>query len=815
MLPPTKTQILVIGGGPAGSYSASALAREGFDVVILELAHFPRKVLSIIRFWMFHAEYKIAQYGFVRKPGSAIKFNQYMQEGYTDFVALGASNAAWNVTRSTFDEILLRHAQENGVKVFEGVRVTSIDFVDSPSKTDDISNEDWKDVGRPVRASYVTDQGEAGEIEFDYLIDASGRAGVMSTKYLKNRRYNDSLKNVAIWGYWQDTDMYGRDTPRENAPFFEALSDESGWAWFIPLHNGLTSVGIVMDQKQLGIRSRAYAAATGQSVPFPAASTSNPIFAPSTPTSSTPSSSKSDGADSPNNENKQGTSNLAERYLSFIPLAPGVLKLIGEKGKFVGIDEDYTVISEYTSPFSDDHPGPKDSQNEKGKDVPMARTASDFSYSCGRYAGDRWRIIGDAGAFIDPFFSSGVHLACTGALSAATSIAASLRGDCSEAEAAEWCHQRITISYTRFLVVVLSAYKQIRSQSVSVLADIKDENFDKAFAFLRPVIQGGAEMGAKLSEDEVQRALDFCVNLFSPTTPEQHASVREKLRSLQSSPQVPLSPSGDGAQTPCTPPRPRFIRPPPLQRANTSSPHSRQLSMQILTSMTGLGIREEDDVVGDEDAERRLMDVHAPIVSPRTLTQFLKTKFNRTRSNTMPAPRVSGFVSPPTSPTTSSFGVDLAGRNVKGRRRSGTVSTMGSRSRIGQSIVSTPALSMSSSLSGLSTPRSPLSSVPSDDESGSEREEFHDAAEHPIPPSDIEDGNKPEVPEEEEEGGETEDDEEEVSEMKMVLDKVNARRVIHAEHGGLNGLESEAVAGFVVRLVRGDLGLSRAAAQEE
>ena len=61
---------------------------------------------------------------------------------------------------------------------------------------------------------------------------------------------------------------------------------------------------------------------------------------------------------------------------------------------------------------------------------------------------------------------------------------------------------------------------------------------------------------------------------------------------------------------------------------------------------------------------------------------------------------------------------------------------------------------------------------------------------------------------------EQEEDEEEVSEMKMVLDKVNARRVIHAEHGGLNGLESEAIAGFVVRLVRGDLGLSRATPQE-
>ena len=36
-------------------------------------------------------------------------------------------------------------------------------------------------------------------------------------------------------------------------------------------------------------------------------------------------------------------------------------------------------------------------------------------------------------------------------------------------------------------------------------------------------------MGARLSEDEVQRALDFCVHLFSPTTPEQHESVRRRL----------------------------------------------------------------------------------------------------------------------------------------------------------------------------------------------------------------------------------------------------------------------------------------------
>ena len=98
----------------------------------------------------------------------------------------------------------------------------------------------------------------------------------------------------------------------------------------------------------------------------------------------------------------------------------------------------------------------------------------------------------------------------TGALSAAASICASLRGDCTELEATHWHSSRVAISYTRsvppkfmnfisievlafvclaflrFLVVVLSAYKQIRAQRLNVLADIEEDNFDKAFEFLRP-----------------------------------------------------------------------------------------------------------------------------------------------------------------------------------------------------------------------------------------------------------------------------------------------------------------------------------------
>ena len=75
--------------------------------------------------------------------------------------------------------------------------------------------------------------------------------------------------------------------------------------------------------------------------------------------------------------------------------------------------------------------------------------ASDYSYSASSYAGDHYRVAGDAGAFIDPFFSSGVHLAFTGGLSAAASIAASIRGDCSEELASAWHTSRVSLSYTR------------------------------------------------------------------------------------------------------------------------------------------------------------------------------------------------------------------------------------------------------------------------------------------------------------------------------------------------------------------------------
>ena len=82
---------------------------------------------------------------------------------------------------------------------------------------------------------------------------------------------------------------------------------------------------------------------------------------------------------------------------------------------------------------------------------PVVRSASDYSYHADSYAGPNYRIVGDAGAFIDPYFSSGVHLALAGGLSAAASILSVRRGETTEKLASEWHTSRTGISYTRFV----------------------------------------------------------------------------------------------------------------------------------------------------------------------------------------------------------------------------------------------------------------------------------------------------------------------------------------------------------------------------
>jgi hypothetical protein len=158
---------------------------------------------------------------------------KYFGELDTDFIQASPNNGSWNVvrgiyaidvlrtvivtakqTRDDFDDILLRHAEKVGVKVFEETRALSINFANNTPK------------GRPVAAKWQNqiDKNVSATISFDYLIDATGKEGIMARKYLNHRKTNMGLRNVACWGYWKGTGAYGVGTSRENAPWFEALT---------------------------------------------------------------------------------------------------------------------------------------------------------------------------------------------------------------------------------------------------------------------------------------------------------------------------------------------------------------------------------------------------------------------------------------------------------------------------------------------------------------------------------------------------------------------------------------------------------------
>lgn len=140
----------------------------------------------------------------------------------TDFLAAGgAGNHSWNVIRSEADHLLFTHAEESGAKVFDKTKVMSIEFQEKRDKLGNATSGAAEDIGTPVSAAWSQkESGASGTIRFQYLLDASGRAGLVSTKYAKTRKYNQGLKNMAIWGYWESAATHG---PGVGDPFFEAI----------------------------------------------------------------------------------------------------------------------------------------------------------------------------------------------------------------------------------------------------------------------------------------------------------------------------------------------------------------------------------------------------------------------------------------------------------------------------------------------------------------------------------------------------------------------------------------------------------------
>jgi flavin-dependent dehydrogenase len=247
--------VIVIGGGPAGSTAAGFLNRMGHRVLLLEREVFPRHHIgeSMIAATIdilaeIGLEEKLAAANFPVKSGGCFLWGQSDEPWCIRFDEIPGRPTSYQVKRSVFDTLLLDHVAESGVDVRQGHRAL------------DVLRED----GRVTGVRFAGPDGAEHTATARYTIDASGLAAVIANR-VSRRVPVEELKNMCLYGYWRGehpapAKLGGQIRPNDrNNILIKMLSD--GWLWFIPLgHPGQDeddptaseiSVGFVAPRKNL------------------------------------------------------------------------------------------------------------------------------------------------------------------------------------------------------------------------------------------------------------------------------------------------------------------------------------------------------------------------------------------------------------------------------------------------------------------------------------------------------------------------------------------------------------------------------------
>jgi FADH2-dependent halogenase len=357
--------VVVMGGGPAGSTAASVLARAGRRVILLERDRFPRfhigeSLLASVNdvFDAIGVADRIRAAGFPQKWGATFITPDGQVERFADFAISTDVRwpQTWQVPRAKMDTLLLDHAAASGADVRQGHRVLDVAF-------------DGGGVTVSVRPPPV-DGAATGTtaIRARVVIDASGRAGLLSRAF-SLRVDEPTLANVAIFSHYAGVP---RAEGRRAGDIRVVARRDLGWFWLIPISDDLMSVGVVLPQSV---------------------------------------------------------------FLTLPKLEPEVLleRLIG------------------------DTPAASRLMTRAERKWPV-RVEKDFSFGSRAYAGDRWIIVGDAGSFLDPVFSSGVAIALESGLEGARAVDRALADGRVNARAFARFDRRQRQRYASFRRFVLGFY---------------------------------------------------------------------------------------------------------------------------------------------------------------------------------------------------------------------------------------------------------------------------------------------------------------------------------------------------------------------
>jgi len=238
----TNYDVIVIGGGPAGSTVGSILAREGRSVVLFEKERFPRHHIgeslmtdTYFTFQRMGLLEKLKQSPFVRKY--SVQFANSAGKESRPFYFFEANHhecaVTWQVTRSACDLMLIEHAADEGATVYQETQIKRVLF----------------DQGRPRGVEARMQDGLLQQFQGPVVVDATGQTAMLSNK-LGWRVRDPKLKKAVLYSYFKgahrEPDLNGGATLVLRTP-----PGSNGWFWYIPLENDITSVGIVADPEYL------------------------------------------------------------------------------------------------------------------------------------------------------------------------------------------------------------------------------------------------------------------------------------------------------------------------------------------------------------------------------------------------------------------------------------------------------------------------------------------------------------------------------------------------------------------------------------